>query len=57
MDGAFLGNNSDLWSKVNDFGWIKATPSPNWWAYDKDWKYTVNMHVYIQIPVCFGKLM
>lgn len=25
-----LGEESGMWERVNDFGWLRATPSPNW---------------------------
>ena len=28
-----LAEDSGLWAKVNDFDWLRSTPSPNWWAY------------------------
>jgi len=30
MDAAGLGSDPGMWSKVDDFGWIKKQQSPNW---------------------------
>ena len=30
LDAAQLGADTDLWRQVQDFGWLRSTPSPHW---------------------------
>ena len=30
--GAAAGGGSSCWRAVQDFNWLRSTPSPNWWA-------------------------
>ena len=30
--GAAAGGTSNCWRAVQDFNWLRSTPSPNWWA-------------------------
>ncbi|GMH39489.1 hypothetical protein BSKO_07387 [Bryopsis sp. KO-2023] len=36
LEASSLTGGSDLWSKVNDFGWLKKSASPNWFILDGD---------------------
>ena len=33
LDAAQLGQEGALWAQVQDFGWLRSTPSPHWCAF------------------------